>query len=258
MKINFEKYFFTYFLATLFISSSTVNASNKQHNLVELIDIVGQQRMLVHRVLVSYAQIGQVQSFGNPVNTKINAIKQFEKNIDILKNSVQAQQPLLKMVNTWNKLKVITLAIPDRRKMKILIGYNEDIVAYANEIMSLLLNKDGRNAVNIAGKQRMLSQRIALFMLMENWGFKDSYTTKMQISLANFSLNIKHLKKNKDNNEQINKLLNSLDKDYINLIKIISRGKKERDYSFSISRYTSQMLRKSKKMTQLYVRLPAV
>lgn len=51
----------------------------------------------------------------------------------------------------------------------------------------------------------MLSQRIALFMLIENWGIKEDYSQKFTNTLSQFSRNLVELKNNKDNTSAIKK-----------------------------------------------------
>jgi len=77
----------------------------------------------------------------------------------------------------------------------------------------------------------------------------------MQVGLAQFSLNLNFLQKNKNNTAKINKVLKSLQGDYNSLVKITGQDKMNRDYSFAIARHTSQMLRKAKNSTKLYVKL---
>jgi hypothetical protein len=246
---------FFYLALSLNLFPSTVKANITTSDLV---NIAGQQRMLVHQVLVSYAQIGQVQSFGNPVGTKLIAINHFEQNLSTLDAQNRFGLLIDNIKILWNEFKTITLSRPKREKVKRLIQLNEEIVSLANKIIAILV-KEKQNIrmdiINISGQQRMLSQRIALFMLLDNWELKENYKQQMQISLAHFSMNLNRLKANNDNTIQIKKNLRSMKKDYLALIKIISRDQTERDYSFAISRYTSQLLRKAKKTTKLYVKL---
>lgn len=239
------------------INSTTSDSGSLIRSTSELIDIAGQQRMLVHQVLVSYAQIGQTQSFGNPVNTKQAAIRDFEANLNVLKNDVRFAILSNKINELWLALKNIILKPPQKSSMPDLIEINEKIVKYSNRIIETLVanNQDNLSIIDIAGKQRMLSQRIALFMLVENWDLLENYKIEMQLSLARFAINMNIMKKNKDNTEEIDKRLESMERDFKKLIKIISNKTKDRDYSFSISRYTSQLLRKSKVNTKLYVEL---
>ncbi len=245
----------TFVFSFLFISQILHAAPLETKNLSKLVDIAGQQRMYVHQVLVSYAQVGQVQSFGNPISTKLNAIKKFEANLNTLNKELSINTYISTMDTIWHKLKDIALAPPKRTNMTQLIEYNEAIVALSNSIIAHLVNNSEKNIINISGKQRMLSQRIALFMLMENWGFKNNYAVQMQVGLAQFSLNLNFLQKNKNNTAKINKVLKSLQNDYNSLVKITGQDKMNRDYSFAIARHTSQMLRKAKNTTKLYVKL---
>jgi hypothetical protein len=250
MKVHFIL-FFSYFL----LSQNVLALDNEKSNTSKLIDIAGQQRMYVHQVLVSYTQIGQIQSFGNPVAVRKNAIDKFERNLQYLakQNNLLEQTALMK--KQWEKLKTIALNIPKKERVKELIILNEDIVNIANGIISQLDMDSDNNIINISGSQRMLSQRIALFMLMDNWGLGHDYKQKMQIALHQFSVNLEYLKNNSNNTQKISKILNSVEKDYISLSNITNQEKVTRDYSFSIARYTSQILRKAKNTTKLYVKL---
>ncbi len=247
---------FVLILPLFYLTQITYANPQKSKTSAELIDIAGQQSMLVHQVLVSYAQIGQVQSYGDPVNTRKVAIYKFEKNLEILKSDKKLIIQVENMQSLWNKLKSIALAPVKKTKMVKLIGFNEGIVELSNEMISELVAGGADHIVNISGQQGMLSQRIALFMLMENWGFDDeNYTQKMQLSLDQFYKNFNLLTAYKNNTSQISKSLKSQKKDFIALMSIVYDGKSEADYSSGVSRYTAQILRKSKKTVKLYVKL---
>lgn len=103
----------------------------------------------------------------------------------------------------------------------------------------------------------MLSQHIALFMLIENWGIKEDYSQKFTNTLSQFAHNLVELKNNKDNTSAIKKKLESIEQGYKKLILIIyeKNNENEQDFFFSISRLTSQILRKAKKSIKLYVEI---
>ncbi len=223
----------------------------------QYVNIAGQQRMFAHQALVAYSQIGQIQSFGNPVDLKVRAIKHFESNLKKLEANPKITPLVTKLQATWGKFKGLILKTPDKQQMPILIILNEQLLEMSNNIIAQLLkgSDSKKDVVNIAGQQRMLSQRIALFMLIENWGIDKDYSKQFTDSLNLFAHNLMKLKNNPNNTDAIKKKLESVEKDYKQLIILVYKNKKERDYSFSISRLTSQILRKAKRSTKLYVEL---
>ncbi len=262
-KTNIIINFFLFFLLSILFQNVAALSghsvlTDKNVNASQFIDRVGKQRMLMYQILVAYAQIGQVQSYGNPVNTKQMAIDEFEYSLQIIKSIPRFNLTAQRMETVWIDFKKTVLLTPDKYQLKKLIAQAEQIVSYCNSIIKSMVQSSSNNIniVNIAGKQRMLSQRMALFMLAENWGLKEgNYRLKLQQTLAEFAINLNTLKSNNDNTKKINQKIKSMEKDFSRLIRIIAKGKQERDYSFSISRNTSQILRKAKVCAKLYVEL---
>jgi hypothetical protein len=249
--------FIIFAFAFLFYASFSCASSKGPLNTAHILDVAGQQRMFTHQILVSYAQIGQIQSFGNPVDLKIRAINQFEKNLNILKQDEELLPLNSQLQAVWNEFKSIVNETPDKSQIGTLIRLNEQLMAISNNIIKHLLNDgDGQlNMINISGQQRMLSQRIALFMLVKNWNVKEDYQQKLDDSLQLFAVNMTKLKKNKDNTKAIKRKLTSVAHDYKKLMAFINNSDIKRDNSFAISRLTAQILRKSKISTKLYVAL---
>lgn len=254
MKIVIVKVIAILFVFISILPVSFAN-SNQSKTIPELIDIVGQQRMLVHQVLVSYTQIALLQSVEDPVRSRENAIKKFENNLYTLKNQQKFIIEVEEMQVLWSKFKVIARATSERHEMINLIKFNEQIIELSKKIISAMAPEGDKNVVNIAGNQRMLSLRIALFMLMEKWAFEDEYTVEIQTSLFQFLNNIYYLDAYENNTQKIDKNIVSMKKYFTALIDTLEKDINNRDYYLSVSRYTSQMFRNAKRTTKLYVDL---
>lgn len=245
-------------ILSLFCSSQIIYANSQEPKITpDLVDAAIQQKTLIHQVLVSYLQIGQVQNYGNPINIRKTSIINFEKNHSTLKAERSISAELAQTQILWDKLKSIALKQPKKEMAGKLIRLNEEIVALSNKIISRLVAKNGSNSasINVSIQQKMLSQRIALFMLMENWEKNGNYTQEMHSSLNQYYKNILFLSNYENNTLKINKSIKLLKKDFTVLMAIPYQEGDEQDYSLPISRYTAQLLRKSKNTARLYIKL---
>lgn len=245
-------------ILSLFCSSQIIYANSQEPKITpDLVDAAIQQKTLIHQVLVSYLQIGQVQNYGNPINIRKTSIINFEKNHSTLKAERSISAELAQTQILWDKLKSIALKQPKKEMAGKLIILNEEIVALSNKIISRLVTKNGNNSasINVSIQQKMLSQRIALFMLMENWEKNGNYTQEMHSSLNQYYKNILFLSNYENNTLKINKSIKLLKKDFTVLMAIPYQEGDEQDYSLPISRYTAQLLRKSKNTARLYIKL---
>ncbi len=234
--------------------SPTLYADSMPSNTIQAdIELLNKQKILVHQILVSYVQIGQLQNYGNPINIRITSVSKFDENLNRLKKSAELSKQYKQMQTVWEQLKQIALAQPEKVSMRKLFELNEQIVMLADEMKSVLVvNDNSENQVEtIAQQQIMLSQRIALFMLMKNWD-TEAYAEKMNSSLNTYYHNIVILENNKNNTAKINKSISQSKKDFTTLMSIIYQYDNSHDYSHSISRYTAQLFRKAKKTYRLY------
>lgn len=140
------------------------------------INKAGRQRMLSQRIAKAYFQIGQgidVQKSRQVLDASVAA---FDRQLVELKN--YAPTPEIK--TTYQQLEKLWLdykdallgAAPSKTGGQKVLALSDDVLKLANQGTFQLEKYSGTTGgrlVNLAGRQRMLSQRMAKFYLAQNW-----------------------------------------------------------------------------------------
>jgi probable addiction module antidote protein len=143
----------------------------------EAINKSGRQRMLSQQLAKCYLQIGQSIDTTRSKQIFEASLALFEQQLIELKVFAPTQDikaVLTNLEQAWGSYKnVLVDASPNQRDAKLVLTINEDILVMAQESTDQL-EKYSRTAagkvVNLAGRQRMLSQRMAKFYQALNWG----------------------------------------------------------------------------------------
>ncbi len=220
-------------VTTLFILSlsSSFLFSLEIKNSIEAINIAGKQRMLSQKVLKEYAMIGMNNTFGNPKEEIRNSIKQFEeasKALTIFTTNKEIKKELQKSQKLWNTIKKIIITKAVKKDAIKLQDNLEKLLVINNDITELFI-KETQNEVgefiNIAGKQRMLSQRMASLYMLKVWGVDDKiFDKKMSDSMKLFKTSLEKLEKYNKNNKDIKILLAKVKKSFI-FFEMMSKSK---------------------------------
>jgi hypothetical protein len=156
-------------------------ASAQVININDAINKAGRQRMLSQRLAKGYLQIGQnidpVQSqriFGN-------SLALFDRQLAELTSfapTADNKATVADLGKTWQVYRgILTASSPNLRDAKSVMSVNEDVLALAQTATVQLEKVSGTataRLVNLAGRQRMLSQRMAKFYQAFNWGVASS------------------------------------------------------------------------------------
>ena len=150
--------------------------------------------MLSQRMVKAYLMLGQGIAADSARTILQESINQFESNLATLKTfqpTPTVRSTLVDMESAWKKYKPLLAAAPSQANAVKLYDVNEALqgaahlvtVAYEEVTLAPI-----DHLIGIAGRQRMLSQRMAKFYFYRTWGLYDEPAyVEMHLTRAHFT-----------------------------------------------------------------------
>jgi len=203
-------------LAGLFGTPLETNAGESEAlSLVPAINKAGRQRMLSQRILFTYCQAGLGVMSDVAQQRLSESVALFDLQLAELKGfapTLEVRDTLAQVEEIWVPFKEIARQPPSREGAKRLLFWNDDLLFATDKVVRLLQDLSDQpyaRLVNIAGRQRMLSQRAAKFYMLREWDFdKPSIRDEMERARNEFSGALAALRAAPENTGEILAALN--------------------------------------------------
>ena len=224
------------------------------------VDIAGKQRMFTQRMLKDYAMVGMGNTFGKPTEDLKNISADFQDHIEALANYTkndEVKKSIKKVEALWIPLQK-TLAEPPRKEKVAKLQIDLDaLLKAADETTKLFAKESGKasgETVNKAGRQRMLSQRMASLYMLKVWEVEDpQFKTKLDDAMMLFKTSLDELEKSTLNTDEIKTLLTKVKRSFM-FFEMMSKSKSKYVPTL-ISKKSNDILTNMNSATQKYVAL---
>lgn len=194
--------------ATQVASATSTNKPSLSE--ISLVEIAGRQRMLSQRIVKAHLFVGAGIRPDRASEQLSAATAAMNKGHEVLLSSAstpEAQQLLAYIGTVQGEFVGLASADYDVDKAKKLIDLGESMLEASEEITSVLAKNTSSNEshiVAIAGRQRMLSQRIAQYYIAYYLGFNDpAIMEQLRKAMGEFEAAQTELKALPDNSKEV-------------------------------------------------------
>lgn len=250
-----------YALMVAFITSLSSAPHADADALDRAVNKAGKQRMITQRVLKDYALVGMNMSVGNPAADLEALIVQFESSLGELQSLSMGSEVTSSLGNIetlWNPIKAKLQQPPAQEKARSLQKDLDVLLEACDENTHLIARKANNQTgeiVDIAGRQRMLSQRMAALYMLKAWKIDDPlFKEKLAKSMEEFSAAHKLLESSPVTTEEIRAKLARVKKAYA-WFEMMGKTKSNRVIPSLINKSANSILADMDEVTTLYTQI---
>ena len=225
----------------------------------QAVNVAGSQRMLSQRMVKAYCQMGLGEYFGEPDQQIKDGVALFERNMTNLAPYIDEGEAAMAAADVriyWTNYKSLVTTRPNRADAYKLFDTSERLLAAAQKMVEAIQAATGVKTgavVNMAGRQRMLSQRMAMLHMMKIWDISDeAVEQKSQEARAQFIEAHGKLLREPRNTPEIKKNLETV----ANLLKLLDHSLKSKEgLTFTVATTTEKILKNMDEVTRAYAEL---
>jgi len=244
----------------ILLNATDLFAKEEDKN-IKLIDIAGKQRMLSQRIAKDYLYLHK-----NIATRKIEkelqvSIKNFFQSHKILVNAIKNEeiQNLLNFVeissNDFNQTLHKSFTLDNA---KLILDLSESMLEGSEYIVDSIKSttkEQESKIIDIAGKQRMLAQRIAKYYIAYQTGIQDDNTVRsMKQTVVEFNNNLTILLTNKENTPAIQEKIDGVNRLWKIVHKFYNNIEKG-GLPLIVFNTTDNITKKMNEITQLYLEI---
>ena len=226
---------------------------------MSLVNRAGEQRMLSQRMVKFYCQVGLGVVPAQSRNGLTESMQRFEANLDVLgpaaartPNTARAYE---RLARAWKPIRAAATRTATPASAQALSRLAEDVLAAAERLTRAMEDASGEpisQAINMAGRQRMLSQRVAKAYMLRSWGIDSAVVREEMGAAANeFSGALAQLMARPENSEEIRGELQDLALQWDWLQSAVS-AEGATSYRLIVAEASEAILASADRITRLY------
>lgn len=256
-----HKWLWTVALLSLVLLPAQLFAKTEQEIEASLINTAGMQRMLSQRIAKDYLYLGAEIRMGKSRRQMKGSVSLILNNHNVLKKGLKEAKatalldPIGKMLDDLKTLSETQFNIRNGARM---LKLSDEVMIASNKLVTQLesvAKQKSSKMVNLSGRQRMLSQRVAKLYVAYQTGYQDSSVVgELKKAIELYDVSGKELVASDSNTEEISRELSRVQ----NLWKTVRPFFLEVEkggYSVTVFVTTDAIMRHMNNVTRLYVRL---
>lgn len=245
--------------SSYFFSVIPNSAFAQQLNLSQAINQAGLQRMLSQRMAKNYILLSQDIDTKAAAEELDESSALFEENLFKLSSAIkdkESKEALKKLKQNWYDFRLFVLSDADKKQTAQIVDRSTLLLKSAHDLV-LTLEKNSRansdHLINVSGRQRMLSQRLAMLYYASNSGVQEKlFQQEMHKTSRQFDQALSKLISAKENNTEINEALTDVNNQW-NFYKTKFDGSNKGRFSPKTIKVVSEsLLKEMNNITQLY------